>query len=443
MKAVFIYRYIDEARYSLIQIHALLEKTFIEDGSDVRVHRANSVLEVLEKARYYSSKGYRVVIGYSLLSTVLPRIINEVKWLSGEVHKTRNTILVAGGPHATGDPLGTLGLGFDVVVHGEAESSLPALLENFAEKGFEGLYSVKGIVIMGDEGAVYTGRQPPASLDDYPPFPYWRGIFSPIEITRGCIWGCRYCEVPYMHGARIRHRSPEYISYYARLFWASGRRDLRFITPNAFSYMSDGRNIRVEHLCGLLYSLRRIASEYKARIFMGSFPSEVRPEHATIRDAVRCLRDTVSNKSVIIGAQSGSNRILETVNRGHNVETVEEAVRMLNTYGFNADVDFIYAFPFEDEEDLRETLSFSEKLVERYRARIHAHYFLPLPGTPLEQLEPKDPPEWFMKRLFKLMGRGKLYGDWLKQREISRAIVELRRKGIIVGLKGWRLIRRV
>jgi len=440
LKVVFLYRFLEESKYSLAQLRAALEKKMIEYGIPLITKFYRDPGMMLSDAQYFAGKGYEVFVGYSLLTTILPSLLNEIKWVSRSVKK-QSIHLIAGGPHPTGDPYGTLRLGFEAVFHGEAEESLSEYLMRFAEK--DDYLRVKGIVTWVDGTPVFTGKQNKVDLNEHPPFPYWDGIFAPIELTRGCAWGCRYCEVPYMHGALIRHRLPGNVLYYAKIFWSSGRRDLRFITPNAFSYGSNGKEVDTDELCYLLDKLKKESKSYSGRIFMGSFPSEIRPEHATIEDAVKCLKRTVSNKSVIIGAQTGSLRLLKNLNRGHDVNTVLEAVEKLNKHGFSVDVDFIYALPFEEEEDLHETIDLTERLVLNYNARIHAHYFLPLPGTPLEGFNPKDPPGWFMKRLMKLVGKGKLFGDWLKQRQISMKIVELREKGIIVGLKGWRNIKRL
>ncbi len=440
MKLALLLRYIEESRYSLAQLRAAVEKELSDNGFHVLVRSYKDPSNMLRDGVNLQAKGYSVFIGYSLLTTVIPKLRMEIERVS-EVAGEHGIHLVAGGPHATGDPLGTLRLGFQAVFHGESEETLPDYLRHYLEG--DDVLKVKGVVTWDGVRPVYTGRQRRVDLDKYPPFPYWEGIYAPIEITRGCVWGCRYCEVPYMHGAVIKHRSIETVVYYAKIFWQSGRRDLRFITPNAFSYLSDGREMNIRGLCDLLETLYKAGRSFKGRIFMGSFPSEIRPEHACVDEAVRCLQKTVSNKNIIIGAQSGSERILSLINRGHDVETVINAVETLNKHGFRADVDFIYALPFEEEEDLSDTLRLTEKLAYSYNARIHAHYFLPLPGTPLESFEPKDPPEWFVKRLFKLLGKGRLYGDWLKQKELSRQIVDLRRKGVIIGLKGWRVIRRI
>ena len=206
--------------------------------------------------------------------------------------------------------------------------------------------------------------------------------------------------------------------------------------------MARGREVNVEAVCELVESLHGLAREFKGRIFLGTFPSEVRPEHAAVEEATSCIAGRVANRSVIIGAQSGSDEVLLKINRGHDAETVVEAVETLNKYGFVADVDFIFGMPQETPEDMEASVDLAETLVSRYRARIHAHYYLPLPGTPIDHLDPKPIPERVFKRLLRLLGKGLLYGDWLKQVELSRGIVELRRRGVIVGLRGWREIRK-
>ena len=149
----------------------------------------------------------------------------------------------------------------------------------------------------------------------------------------------------------------------------------------------------------------------------------------------------MSNRSVIVGAQSGSDRVLKLINRGHSVDDVINAVEVLNRHGFRADVDLILGLPYEDEEDMEATLKLAKMLAERYNARLHLHTFIPLPGTPMEGLSAKPLPERILREYYKLVGQGKAYGYWMKQAELSARISELYRRGVIVGLRGWRMIR--
>ncbi|RLD93529.1 MAG: hypothetical protein DRI93_05170 [Aquificota bacterium] len=116
-------------------------------------------------------------------------------------------------------------------------------------------------------------------------------------------------------------------------------------------------------------------------------PSEVRPEGVT-PPFLELVRKYCNNKSLTIGAQSGSEERLLAIGRGHGVEEIRRAARWAREYGFTPHLDFIFGFPGERDKERRETVVFVEELVSLYGAKIHAHYFMPLPGTPLYGCQP-------------------------------------------------------
>ncbi len=324
---------------------------------------------------------------------------------------------VAGGSHASGDPLGTLKYGFDFAFVGEGEKSLFRFLNGEPTRGiafkFEGKY-------------YFTGRLLPKELiklDDFPSFPWWRKMFGYIEIQRGCKFGCKYCETPFLHG-KPRFRSLESIEEHVKALVKAGKRDVRFITPNAFEH-SD------------IIEIINLKEKYpNIRLFIGSFPSEVRPEYVN-EDLLKEMKRKVANREIIVGAQSGSEKILKLMGRGHSVEDVKEAVELIVKYGFTPSVDFIIGLPFEEEEDYQKTMELIRFIVER-GGKIHMHFFMPLPGTPWESLEIKVPPKEILKEFERLIGKGKLYGDWQKQIEISLKTRQFYREKRIYGLRSFK-----
>lgn len=418
--------YDERTKYSINTIYASI------DGlRDVHVHLVSNLDELLLTAVNLKEKNQRVVAAVSLLTTMLADE-NYLEKLASTIRilKSKNCIVICGGPHASGDPLGTVhALGFDYAVIGEGEETIKDFV--IALRDGKDVKSVKGLAYVEEGKFVYTGRRKPVNLDEHHPFPYWRGLFNPIEVTRGCPYGCFYCQVSYIHGFAYRHRSVNRVVFYATEFFKSGRRDLRFITPNGFAYglTSASRTPNIHALEELLDSLWRIASRYGGRIFLGTFPSEVRPEHVT-EETLGLLKKYVSNNSIIIGAQSASERILRSIHRGHSVEDVLNAVELCRNYGFTPDIDLILGFPGETRDEMKLTLEFAEKIAEK-GGRVHLHYYIPLPGTPLGLRPPERLPETIVKRLMKLIGKGKAYGDWLKQMEISWNIIELHKKGMV------------
>ena len=427
-----VFYYSRDNKYSLNAVIAAVDAEKVTEN----IHIIRDKTELINVVYKLSSRGDLVVTCLSFMTTQLPEIISLVSTLRKIGRE--NILLVAGGPHATGDPAGTLlKLGFDVAFVGEAEKSFPEFIRHITSG--EDYRDVPGIVYREKDELFFTGSPPRVVLDHYPPFPFWRNLLGPIEITRGCPWLCTYCQVPYFHGVVPRHRSIDNIMYYVKALLESGARDVRFITPNAFSYGSNGRGPVISKLNELVENLYKLAKLYRGRIYLGSFPSEVRPEFVT-EETLRTIKDKVANKILIIGAQSGSEKVLKLIRRGHDINCVLRAVELCRKYGFIPHVDFIFGLPGEDRGDLMDSLRLAKKLVEM-GARIHAHTFMPLPGTPLEDAPPGKIPEWLKKELSRMTGYGKLYGNWVKQEKVAWMIHNYIKRGIILGKKGWKLLR--
>jgi len=215
-----------------------------------------------------------------------------------------------------------------------------------------------------------------------------------------------------------------------------GLRDIRFIAPNSLAYGSpNGKKPSYEVIEELLFRLNNISKEYGGRIFFGTFPSEVRPDSAD-EDCVKILKKYIYNKRIIIGAQSGSDRILKNIGRGHSIDDVIRAVEILRKYEFQVDVDFIFGLPNEDEEDVEQTLQVLKRLIN-LGAKIHAHTFLPLPGTPFAEMEPGVIPIKIKKFLMKTIGTGKIYGQWETQEKLARNIKKWRDEGLIFSRRNF------
>ncbi|MGA2034616.1 MAG: cobalamin-dependent protein, partial [Thermoguttaceae bacterium] len=135
--------------------------------------------------------GKRPIVALSFTTPQLWRISELVARLRAQ---NPGALWVAGGPHPTADPQATLRLGFDVVVLGEGEATLPDLLKTIDAGG--DLARVAGIAFESSAGAPhYTPRRTPIELDSYPPFPLRRRRrVGPIEITRGCPFACGFCQ---------------------------------------------------------------------------------------------------------------------------------------------------------------------------------------------------------------------------------------------------------
>jgi B12-binding domain/radical SAM domain protein len=365
----------------------------------------------------------QVVVGHSFTTPGAPRVFEQVRGVRDRLRSRRvdNVTLIAGGPHPSGDPRRTLSMGFDVVVTGEGEKSLPRLLAAL----FDGadLGQIRGLAYRSGPEAHFTGRPERVdNLDDYPPFAERFSLFSSIEITRGCACACRFCQTTFLLGGRVRHRSIENIVKWVEVSKRHERPEIRFITPDAFAYGSeDGKLLRLDLLAEMLEAVNSVVG--REHTYIGSFPSEVRPEHVG-RDAVELVRRYAANDNLVIGAQSGSQRMLDLSHRGHSVEDIYRAVGVTLDAGFIANVDFIFGMPGETEQDQALTRKVIQDLAAM-GARIHSHTFMPLAGTPWADASPGDVDPETRDLLERLTGRGQQFGQWREQTRSAMKVAEL------------------
>jgi B12-binding domain/radical SAM domain protein len=369
-----------------------------------------------------SRKYSHLVTAFSFCTPNLSEVAGVLETLGRSLSGAERTRLrlVAGGPHPSGDPEGTLDLGFECVVVGEGEETFPELLGRMATG--TGYGDVSGIAYMEAGACRYTGRRGPVDLDRVLPSSVGYRRFGPLEITRGCPWTCRYCQTPYLFGSLRRHRSVETVLRYAEMGKRQGLRDLRFVTPDAFAYGSEGKHPNLEALEILLKAVGEIYG--KERVYLGSFPSEVRPDTVS-EEAVELVTTYATNDNLVIGAQSGSDGVLDLMHRGHRVEDVYRAVEIVTRAGLIANVDVIFGLPGETAADAKLTLNMMD-LLTAMGARIHSHTFMPLAGTPLADAPPGVVDRETRNALGRLAGEGKQFGSWAQQERLGRELVRFR-----------------
>ena len=413
-KVNLIFYYKRGNRYGFNAILGALE-TFDNLIDSVNIFFSESEKD-LKYILYSLSKDERekTLILFSFFSTQKISFFDLAKKIKKEFEEIR---LMGGGPHPSGEPIETLENSFDYVLRGEGEKSFPEFLKAFLN-GEE--KEVKGISFFKSGKFHNGGKGERIELDFFPPFSLRYEKFGPIEITRGCPFVCYYCQTPQLFGAKVRHRSIDNILKYVEILKNRGMRDMRFISPNAFSYGSeDGKEINYDALETLLKEMKKLLGK-RGRIFFGTFPSEVRPEHVNER-TLEILSKYSDNKRLVIGAQTGSDKLLKKIHRGHSVEDVRRAVRLARKYNYSVDIDFIFGLPFEDEQDISDSLDFMEELIS-YGARIHAHTFMPLPQTPFSKSPPGKIPERVKKFINYYLPKGKIFGDWREQEKIAEIL---------------------
>ncbi len=350
--------------------------------------------------------GRRALVAWSFYTAGFGEVRRELARVRAALPDPR-AVHVAGGAHASAEPEATLRAGFDLAAIGEGEETLPRLSAALAADGDP--REVPGLAWLEPGGLRTSGRAGPVDLDRFPPFAPRAGRVGPIEITRGCIWACRFCQTPFLFRARFRHRSLESIRLAIRHQVDVAGKDVRFLTPSALSWGSEDGGCDLAAVESLLAAAREIAGSGR-RVLFGTFPSELRPEHVTPR-ALAIVRRYCDNRVVMVGGQSGSDRLLAEMRRGHDAEAVERAAALAREAGFLPSVDFVFGSPGETGEDRAATRRQMERLA-RMGARVHAHVFDPLPGTPWRARAPGRIDAETAGLLARLHSSGRAWGEW-------------------------------
>lgn len=330
-------------------------------------------------------------------SFMLPHTLEVEKEISALKHKYPQIEAVCGGSQPTSAPEAVWNSGcFDYVLTGEGEELFPEFLEKWLNKAID-----KGI---------HHAPKGEVNLDLYPGFSELTEYLPPLEITRGCRCGCMFCGVPKLNAGTVRHRNIDAIVEIVKEYFRvqPSRRNLKFLAPNAFAYGSYDGKPNLDKLYLLLETVKKLGIK---KINLGCFPSEVRPDYVT-REVMELVTPYLANKTIVMGLQSGSDKMLKKMNRGHTSEQAVNAIALLREFGFLPHVDFIIGNPDETEEDQLELVDFMEKMINDYAIKVHMHTFTPLPSTPWANKQQSPVCEEARRRIHLLEKTGNLDGWW-------------------------------
>ena len=206
-----------------------------------------------------------------------------------------------------------------------------------------------------------------------------RGVTAFVTVQEGCDKFCTFCVVPYTRGMEISRPAEKIVSEIGRLADA-GVRDVTLIGQNVNAYHGPDRDGRSQSLADLLALVSEIDGILRLR-YTTSHPRDMSDDlidaHRDLPKLMPCLH---------LPVQSGSDRILEAMNRAHGREeyiSVIERVRAARP-DIAITSDFIVGFPGETKEDFRATLD----LVERVGfSMAYSFKYSARPGTPAADME--------------------------------------------------------
>ena len=255
---------------------------------------------------------------------------------------------------------------------------------------------------------------------DYLPEPKSDGVKAFVSVMEGCSKYCTFCVVPYTRGEEVSRPLDDVIAEVASLA-SQGVREVNLLGQNVNAYRGPMHDGEIADLSLLIHYVAAIEGIDRIR-FTTSHPVEFSDR---LIQTYAEVPELVSH--IHLPVQSGSDRILMQMKRGHTVLEYKHKIRQLQEIrpGISISSDFIIGFPGETEDDFMKTM----KLIEDIRFDTSFSFiYSQRPGTPAAFM-PDDVAEATKKnRLSILQGRILQFAA-----EISQAMVGTTQSVLVEG----------
>ncbi len=236
-------------------------------------------------------------------------------------------------------------------------------------------------------------------FDDLPEALQPQGISAFLTIQEGCDKFCKFCCVPYTRGAEFS-RSIEEVYREARSIVAKGSKEITLLGQNVNAYHGVDHNGKVYSLASLMHLLSNIKDLERIR-YSTSHPIDMTDDLIEAQGSVKQIQPYLH-----LPVQSGSDKILQHMNRKHDTKFFLDIVKKLRKVcpDLAMSSDFIVGYPGETEEDFLETIS----LVKEVGFTLsYSFKYSPRPGTPGSLMEqvPEDVKDDRLQRLQSLLNQ--------------------------------------
>jgi len=379
---------------ALIHIAAPL----VAAGHEVRI--VDSAIETDSVAAVLREIDGALCLGMSLVTG--PMITQAVE-VARAVRAVRPELpIVAGGWHPSILPEQTLRSPYvDAVVKGQGEITFLEIVECYA-RGERDLAGIAGVWFKGDGGAIV--RNPDRGYTDINALP--RRPFELVDFeayarrgegtrwllyctSHGCPWDCSYCSNASVYGRSWKPLEPAAaVSEMAEL---AARYRLDVIDVIDDNYLVR-RDRALEIADGLLRTGTRFAYYVQTRT----------DQIDRVADEELALLARSGLRRIFFGLESGSPKVMRSVNKRLDFDTVYRTAERCRRYGIRPSFNLIFGLPEEGDDDVRDTLAVVDRVGRIHpEADFFTNIFSPYPGSPIWPVavargvrEPRTLEEW-------------------------------------------------
>ncbi|MFI5161099.1 MAG: B12-binding domain-containing radical SAM protein [Sphingobacteriales bacterium] len=267
--------------------------------------------------------------------------------------------------------------GADFVIIGEGEITLLELTRSITD-GETDHSAISGLAYKQNDKVIKTPARPVLKDLDSLPFPAWdlvdmpqyrqtwlkhAGYFSlNMSTTRGCPFKCNWCAKP-IYGNRYNSRSPENVIDELKMMKGWFGMDHVWFCDDIFGLKP-----------GWVQEFARLIKQERIKI---RFKIQSRADLLVEEETVKALAEA-GCEIAWIGAESGSQKILDAMDKGTQVGQIHTSTAFMKQYGIKPSFFIQFGYPGEMKEDIEQTIDMINELLP-YEIGISVSY--PLPGT--------------------------------------------------------------
>jgi anaerobic magnesium-protoporphyrin IX monomethyl ester cyclase len=315
--------------------------------------------------------------GFNYLTKMCLTNMREAAFEMIKLAKQKGCIVIVSSSDSTDQYEKYLEQGADFVMIGEAEMTLLELVQRIGS-GETDHSVIQGLAFKQNDCVVKTPRRQVSRELDSLPLPAWdlvdigpyrqmwmkhAGYFSlNVGTTRGCPFKCNWCAKP-IYGNRYNSRSPQHVIKELLLLKEKFEFDHIWFCDDIFGLKP-----------GWVHEFANLIEEHQLKFrFKIQARADLLLQENYIRDLARAGCSTIW-----MGAESGSQKVLDAMDKGITVEQIHTATRLIRKHGMKPSFFIQFGYPGETKDDIVKTIKMITDLLP-HEIGISVSY--PLPGT--------------------------------------------------------------
>jgi anaerobic magnesium-protoporphyrin IX monomethyl ester cyclase len=319
-----------------------------------------------------------IIAMYTNLMTKL-NVLRTIQFIRQQ-ESLQHTTIILGGPEVTHHVENFLEAGADIIAIGEGEQTMLDLMQAYQHSNTPLLEHIHGIAFKNERGEVVQTpeREKLKNLDELPMpdreaidlhqyLHAWKTHHGQNAISvstmRGCPYTCKWCSRA-VYGLSYRRRSPAHVVEEMRFLKSRYNPDTLWFVDDVFT---------ISHKW--LREFAAVLKENKLRI-----PYECISRSDRMNEEVLDLLKETGCYRVWIGAESGSQAVIDAMDRRVKVEQVREMIQLAKAKGIQTGTFIMLGYPGETQADIEETIHHLKVSDPDYYTITLAY---PIKGTPL------------------------------------------------------------